>query len=185
MLLSATVAWQALRAFDHRSLNLKHAVAGPLFFFLLTASAPFLQVDVNARFQLGMLVGAIYTALAARELMVSETEERLSNRPFTYKWFGSMAALLLLAGIAAYVWPLGNIQKYYAGIGQEVPACAERGGDIYSDVCASFGHVFVGVRATHFGAVGVWCHDCGGWFDGAIARGYQHVVLGLGRGLRF
>ena len=52
-------------------------------------------------------------------------------------------------------------------------------------MCASFGHVFIGVRATHFGAVGVWCHDCGGWFDGAIARGYQHVVLGLGRGLRF
>lgn len=108
MLLSAAVAWQALRAFDHRSLNLKHATAGPLFFFLLTASAPFLQVDVNARFQFGMLIGAVYTALAARELMVSETEERLSNRPFTYKWFGSMAALLVLSGIAAYVWPLGT-----------------------------------------------------------------------------
>jgi D-xylose transport system permease protein len=44
--------------------------------------------------------------------------------------------------VNSYVWPLGNIQKYYASIGQEVPACAQKGGDIYSDVCASFGHGF-------------------------------------------
>jgi D-xylose transport system permease protein len=44
--------------------------------------------------------------------------------------------------VNAYIWPTGNIQKYYASLGQEVPACAERGGDIYSDVCASFGHGF-------------------------------------------
>ena len=44
--------------------------------------------------------------------------------------------------VNSYIWPLGNIQKYYKGLGQEVPACAERGGDIYSDVCASFGHGF-------------------------------------------
>jgi D-xylose transport system permease protein len=44
--------------------------------------------------------------------------------------------------VNAYVWPTGNIQKYYTNLGQEVPACAERGGDIYTDVCASFGHGF-------------------------------------------
>jgi D-xylose transport system permease protein len=44
--------------------------------------------------------------------------------------------------VNAYIWPLGNIQKYYTGIGEEVPACAQKGGDIYSDVCASFGHGF-------------------------------------------
>ena len=44
--------------------------------------------------------------------------------------------------VNAYVWPSGNIQKYYTALGQEIPACAERGGDIYSDVCASFGHGF-------------------------------------------
>ena len=44
------------------------------------------------------------------------------------------------ATVNAYVWPLGNIQKYYTALGQEVPACAQKGGDIYSDVCASFGH---------------------------------------------
>ncbi len=44
--------------------------------------------------------------------------------------------------VNAYIWPIGNIQKYYASIGQEVPACAQKGGDIYSDVCVSFGHGF-------------------------------------------
>jgi D-xylose transport system permease protein len=44
--------------------------------------------------------------------------------------------------VNAYIWPLGNIQKYYTSIGEEVPACAQKGGDIYSDVCASFGHGF-------------------------------------------
>ncbi|WP_430464849.1 sugar ABC transporter permease [Tabrizicola sp.] len=44
--------------------------------------------------------------------------------------------------VNAYIWPPGNIQKYYTSLGQEVPACAQRGGDIYSDVCASFGHGF-------------------------------------------
>lgn len=46
------------------------------------------------------------------------------------------------AMVNSYIWPPGNIQKYYASIGQEVPACAERGGDISTDVCASFGHGF-------------------------------------------
>jgi D-xylose transport system permease protein len=44
--------------------------------------------------------------------------------------------------VNAYIWPIGNIQKYYASIGAEVPACAQKGGDIYSDVCGSFGHGF-------------------------------------------
>jgi D-xylose transport system permease protein len=46
------------------------------------------------------------------------------------------------AVVNSYVWPIGNIQKYYASIGEEVPACAQKGGDIYSDVCATFGHGF-------------------------------------------
>jgi D-xylose transport system permease protein len=46
------------------------------------------------------------------------------------------------AVVNAYIWPMGNIQKYYASLGQEVPACAQKGGDIYTDVCASFSHGF-------------------------------------------
>lgn len=44
--------------------------------------------------------------------------------------------------VNAYIWPPGNIAKYYTLQGLEVPACAERGGDIYTDVCATFGHGF-------------------------------------------
>jgi D-xylose transport system permease protein len=44
--------------------------------------------------------------------------------------------------VNAYIWPPGNIAKYYSSQGLEVPACAERGGDIYTDVCATFGHGF-------------------------------------------
>jgi D-xylose transport system permease protein len=57
---------------------------------------------------------------------------------------GLVCAVILgaTAIVNSYVWPIGNIQKYYASIGQEVPACAQKGGDIYTDVCASFGHGF-------------------------------------------
>jgi D-xylose transport system permease protein len=57
---------------------------------------------------------------------------------------GLVCAVILGAAaiVNSYVWPTGNIQKYYASIGEAVPACAERGGDIYSDVCATFGHGF-------------------------------------------
>jgi D-xylose transport system permease protein len=46
------------------------------------------------------------------------------------------------AMVNAYVWPIGNIQKYYTNLEQEIPACAQKGGDIYTDVCATFGHGF-------------------------------------------
>ncbi|MFM7444976.1 MAG: sugar ABC transporter permease, partial [Tabrizicola sp.] len=57
---------------------------------------------------------------------------------------GLVCAVILgaTAIVNSYVWPIGNIQKYYTALGQEVPACAQKGGDIYSDVCASFGHGF-------------------------------------------
>jgi D-xylose transport system permease protein len=44
------------------------------------------------------------------------------------------------AVVNSYVWPTGNIQKYFTQRGEEIPACAQRGGDIYTDVCATFGH---------------------------------------------
>lgn len=57
---------------------------------------------------------------------------------------GLVCAVILgaTAIVNSYIWPIGNIQKYYGAIGQEVPACAQKGGNIYSDVCASFGHGF-------------------------------------------
>lgn len=52
------------------------------------------------------------------------------------------AILGATAIVNAYIWPPGNIAKYYAALGQEAPACAARGGDIYTDVCATFSHGF-------------------------------------------
>lgn len=57
---------------------------------------------------------------------------------------GLVCAVILgaTAIVNSYIWPSGNIQKYYASLGQEAPECAQRGGNIYTDVCASFGHGF-------------------------------------------
>ncbi len=46
------------------------------------------------------------------------------------------------AMVNSYIWPRGNIAKYYESIGQELPACATDNDTIYTDVCAQFGHGF-------------------------------------------
>ncbi|MGL4198289.1 MAG: diguanylate cyclase domain-containing protein [Allorhizobium sp.] len=106
MLSGAALVWQGMRAFDDRRLDLKFAAAGPVAFLLLMASAPLLQVDVNARFLFAVLVGALYTGLAGWELAVSEKEEQLENRTMVYRWFGTLSVALLLSGCIAAVWPL-------------------------------------------------------------------------------
>jgi len=106
ILAGTALVWQGMRAFDHRRLDLKLAAAGPFAFCLLTASAPLLQVDINARFLFAVLIGALYTGLSAWELAVSEREERLSNRSLVYTWFGALSVILLLSGAVATVWPL-------------------------------------------------------------------------------
>ncbi|MDM7931754.1 sugar ABC transporter permease [Tabrizicola sp.] len=44
--------------------------------------------------------------------------------------------------VNSYIWPRGNIQKYYANLGQEAPACAQSNDTISTGVCATFGHGF-------------------------------------------
>lgn len=46
------------------------------------------------------------------------------------------------AVVNSYIWPKGNIDKYYKALGQELPECAKDNDTIYSGVCASFGHGF-------------------------------------------
>jgi D-xylose transport system permease protein len=46
------------------------------------------------------------------------------------------------AMVNSYIWPRGNIAKYYNDLGQELPACAQDNDTIYTDVCATFGHGF-------------------------------------------
>lgn len=106
LLSGSAVAWQGMRAFDQRGLDLKLAAIGPLAFLVLTGLLPLLQTDSSARYLFAAVVGAIYTGLAAWELKASEVEERLSNRPLAYSWFAGLAVLLLLSSVVAFVWPL-------------------------------------------------------------------------------
>jgi len=46
------------------------------------------------------------------------------------------------AVVNSYIWPRGNITKYYAALGQEPPACAGSNDTINTGVCATFGHGF-------------------------------------------
>jgi D-xylose transport system permease protein len=46
------------------------------------------------------------------------------------------------AMVNSYIWPRGNIEKYFTALGQEVPECAKSNDTIYTDVCAQFGHGF-------------------------------------------
>lgn len=50
------------------------------------------------------------------------------------------AILGATAVVNSYIWPKGNIEKYYASIGQDLPECAKNNDTIYQDVCASFSH---------------------------------------------
>ena len=65
-------------------------------------------------------------------------------RPVWAEVFVSGSIIAVIVGATAvvnsYIWPVGNIQKYYTQLGQEVPACGQKNGDIHSDVCASFSH---------------------------------------------
>ena len=67
-------------------------------------------------------------------------------RPVWAEWFvGGLICGVILGATAmvnAYIWPPGNIKKYFESLGQEVPECAMHGGTIYTDVCATFGHGF-------------------------------------------
>jgi D-xylose transport system permease protein len=88
-------------------------------------------------------VFAVWAFLNGRK---SRAKHGFAQRPVWAETFviGLVCAVILgaTAVVNAYVWPIGNIQKYYTALGQEIPACAQKGGDIYSDVCASFGHGF-------------------------------------------
>lgn len=106
LLLAGALAWQGLRIFDHRRPDLRLAIAGPAIFFLVTASAPVFEQEPNARFVFLAWLGALYSALIAREHLLSEREESLANRRAVRIWFSVQTGVLLLAGPAALVAPL-------------------------------------------------------------------------------
>lgn len=106
LLLAGALAWQGLRVFDHRKFDLRLAIAGPALFFVLTASAPVFEQDVNARILFLSMLGALYSGLIAGEHRISEREEQLANRRAARIWFSLQAGLLFLAGLATFIAPL-------------------------------------------------------------------------------
>lgn len=86
-------------------------------------------------------IGVVWATVNARK---SRMNHGFPLRPMWAEWFvgGLICAVILgtTAMVNSYIWPRGNIQKYYESIGQELPACAQDNDTIYSDVCATFGH---------------------------------------------
>ena len=92
------------------------------------------------------VIACVFVVLAFLNGRKSRQKHGFALRPVWAETFVIALVCGVILGATAivnsYIWPIGNIQKYYAAIGQEVPACAQKGGDIYTDVCASFGHGF-------------------------------------------
>lgn len=92
------------------------------------------------------VIACVFVVLAFLNGRKSRQKHGFALRPVWAETFVIALVCGVILGATAivnsYIWPIGNIQKYYASIGQEVPACAQKGGDIYTDVCASFGHGF-------------------------------------------
>jgi D-xylose transport system permease protein len=92
------------------------------------------------------IIACVFVVWAFLNGRKSRQRHGFSLRPVWAETFviGLVCAVIIgaTALVNAYIWPPGNIQKYYAALGEPVPACAERGGDIYTDVCATFSHGF-------------------------------------------
>ncbi|MDH4441977.1 MAG: GGDEF domain-containing protein [Rhizobium sp.] len=108
VLMSLAMAWQGLRRFDHRSVDLTLASAGPLLWMALTTVVPIFQVDVTARLVLWAVLTVAYAGLIVQEHRLSVREEHLPSRRMIMAWFAIHGALALLASVAAVFWPLAD-----------------------------------------------------------------------------
>jgi D-xylose transport system permease protein len=79
----------------------------------------------------------------------ARTTHGFAQRPVWAETFviGLICTVLLgaTAMVNAYIWPKGNIEKYYASLGPDgpgLPECAKDNDTIYEGVCATFGHGF-------------------------------------------
>lgn len=92
------------------------------------------------------IIACVFVVVAFLRARKSRQTHGFSLRPVWAETFviGLVCAVIIgtTALMNAYIWPRGNIQKYYTQLGEPVPACAESGGSIFTDVCASFGHGF-------------------------------------------
>ncbi len=108
VLMGLALAWQGLGRFDHRSVDLNLASAGPLVWMALTSILPIFQTDVAARLGLWGVLTAAYAGMVVYEHRLSLRVENLPARRLILRWFAAHGVVALLAAPAALVWPLAG-----------------------------------------------------------------------------
>ena len=92
------------------------------------------------------LIACVFVVLAFVNARKARRRHGFAMRPVWAETFviGLVCSVIIgaTAVVNSYIWPRGNITKYYAALGQEPPACAASNDTINTGVCASFGHGF-------------------------------------------
>lgn len=92
------------------------------------------------------LIACIFVVLAFVNARKARRRHGFAMRPVWAETFviGLVCSVIIgaTAVVNSYIWPRGNITKYYAALGQEPPACAASNDTINTGVCATFGHGF-------------------------------------------
>lgn len=92
------------------------------------------------------LIACVFVVWAFVSARKSRQVHGFAQRPMWAEGFviGLICAVILgaTAMVNSYIWPRGNIAKYYDALGQELPVCAQDNDTIYEGVCATFGHGF-------------------------------------------
>ena len=90
------------------------------------------------------VIACVFVVWAFINARKSRHTHGFAQRPIWAETFVISLICAVIIGATAmvnsYIWPRGNIEKYYTALGQEVPECAKSNDTIYTDVCAQFGH---------------------------------------------
>ncbi|MCA3448906.1 MAG: sugar ABC transporter permease [Rhodobacter sp.] len=92
------------------------------------------------------VIACVFVVLAFVNARKARRRHGFAMRPVWAETFviGLVCSVIIgaTAVVNSYIWPRGNITKYYAALGQEPPACAGSNDTINTGVCATFGHGF-------------------------------------------
>ncbi|MCA3445828.1 MAG: sugar ABC transporter permease [Rhodobacter sp.] len=92
------------------------------------------------------VIACVFVVLAFVNARKARRRHGFAMRPVWAETFVIALVCTVIIGATAvvnsYIWPRGNITKYYAALGQEPPACAASNDTINTGVCATFGHGF-------------------------------------------
>jgi D-xylose transport system permease protein len=92
------------------------------------------------------VIACVFVVLAFVNARRARRRHGFAMRPVWAETFVIALVCTVIIGATAvvnsYIWPRGNITKYYAALGQEPPACAASNDTINTGVCATFGHGF-------------------------------------------